>query len=534
MTCGPEMGVRVITLVGKLSVQLRLLILVVLFAIAVGAVSFIASIRVESGLMAERQASTQAVVQTVMGVVEHYGDLERSGALSRDEAQASALAVVSELRYSGKEYFWINDMHPTMVMHPFSPDLDGTDLTDYVDPNGKHLFVEFVNQVEANGAGFVDYLWPKPGRDEPQPKISYVAGYAPWGWVIGSGVYVDDVAAAALHASLWILVFGGIGILLTVGASWVISRSIISQIGAVEHVLSEGNLDERLPVGRGRNSMERLARALNGLFERTSTMNISLRTAIQQLNTSVDRLGATSQQIAEQAQRTTVEAEQVANSAREVSAGMDHAADGTAQMEESIREIARNTHAVTGIAADAMAMAQASSAAITELGESSAEIGSVVKVITSIAEQTNLLALNATIEAARAGEAGKGFAVVAGEVKELADETARATGDISGRIEAIQDSVARTADEISRIAETISQINDLQTTVAGAVEQQNATTTDIASSIGRTADGGRSIAASLESIRSSTQQTTTDLDSIRTASHELAKLAEVLEASAAS
>src|SRR5690606_17952817 len=121
----------------------------------------------------------------------------------------------------GEEYFWINDMHPTMIMHPFKPELDGTDLTDDADPDGKHLFVEFVKAVEAAGAGFVDYQWPKPGADAPQPKISYVAGYEPWGWVIGSGVYVDDVRTVAV-AEAGKLLLSGLGIIVVIGGTSVV------------------------------------------------------------------------------------------------------------------------------------------------------------------------------------------------------------------------------------------------------------------------------------------------------------------------
>jgi methyl-accepting chemotaxis protein len=159
--------------------------------------------------------------------------------------------------------------------------------------------------------------------------------------------------------------------------------------------------------------------------------------------------------------------------------------------------------------------------------------GSVVKVITTIAEQTNLLALNATIEAARAGEAGKGFAVVAGEVKELAEETARATGDISGRVESIQVAVRQAAAEIAQIGETIGRINDFQATIAGAVEEQNATAAEMATSVAHAADGGRQIAVSLDEMQAAAQRTNQDLESIRAAARQLADLAGELEGSMA-
>ncbi|MEO7125345.1 MAG: cache domain-containing protein [Nakamurella sp.] len=185
----------------KWSIRTRLMALLLLFTMGVAGLTWITSVKQESSIMTERQAATRSVVQVALGVVQYFGGLQTSGKMTQAEAQKSAIDAVRGLRYSGQEYFWINDMHPTMVMHPIQPELDGTDLTENKDPNGKYLFVEFVTVVKAHGAGFVDYLWPKPGAANPQPKVSYVAGYQPWGWVIASGVYVDDVRTAALAAS---------------------------------------------------------------------------------------------------------------------------------------------------------------------------------------------------------------------------------------------------------------------------------------------------------------------------------------------
>ncbi|MEO7125346.1 MAG: methyl-accepting chemotaxis protein [Nakamurella sp.] len=198
-------------------------------------------------------------------------------------------------------------------------------------------------------------------------------------------------------------------------------------------------------------------------------------------------------------------------SAQQVPTGMDLVATGTQQMGESIGEIAQTTHSVARIAGEVVALAVTTNETVAALGKSSAEIGSVVKVITTIAEQTNLLALNATIEAARAGDAGRGFAVVAGEVKELAEETARATGDISARVESIQSAVQKAATEISQIGETIARINDFQATIAGAVEQQNATALEMAGSVAHAAGGARQIAASLDEMQESAKRTNQDL-----------------------
>src|SRR3972149_4414425 len=147
----------------------------------------------KSTLLEDRKVKTRHVVETAYGVLAHFHTLRGKCQLNEDQAKQSALAAVKSLRYETNEYFWINDLQPRIVMHPMKPELDGKDAGDMKDPNGKALFVEFVKVVRSQGGGFVDYLWPKPGADAPVPKVSSVKLYEPWGWVIGSGIYIDDV-----------------------------------------------------------------------------------------------------------------------------------------------------------------------------------------------------------------------------------------------------------------------------------------------------------------------------------------------------
>ncbi|WP_149204284.1 methyl-accepting chemotaxis protein [Actinotalea subterranea] len=504
------------------SIATKLLGLGAVLALGLVLLVALASVQVYGRIMSERQAATRSVVETALGVVTFYGAEQAAGRLTEAEAQEAAITAVRQLRYSGEEYFWINDMNPTMVMHPVKPELDGTDLTQNVDPDGKHLFVEFVDVVKAEGAGFVEYQWPKPGAEAPQPKVSYVAGYEPWGWVVGSGVYVDDVRSVALAEAAKLAASGLAVLLLVGGIGVVVGRGVIGPIRRVTDLLGSGDVSTRVPVGDGRTELERLAVALNATLERSATVASNVSSAVTELDAAASRLVTTSDQMAAGAEETARQTAAVTAVAQEVSTGIETVASGTHQMGASIGEIAQNAHAVAKIAAEAVDAAEATNRTVGALGESSAEIGSVVKVITAIAEQTNLLALNATIEAARAGDAGKGFAVVAGEVKELAQETARATGDISARVESIQAAVSQAAGEIGRISEIIGRINDYQTTIAGAVEEQTATTSAMAASVAQAADGGRSIATTLDGVGAASQRTTAELEHIRSAAHELA------------
>ena len=207
-----------------------------------------------------------------------------------------------------------------------------------------------------------------------------------------------------------------------------------------------------------------------------------LASSSEELNKVSQSMGANADETATQANVVSAAAEQVSNNVQTVATGAD-------EMGASIKEIAKNTAEATRVAASAVRTAEVTNATISKLGQSSAEIGQVIKVITSIAQQTNLLALNATIEAARAGEAGKGFAVVANEVKELAKETAKATEDISRKIEAIQGDTNGAVSAIGQISQVIGQISDIQTTIASAIEEQSATTNEIGRTLAEAAQG---------------------------------------------
>jgi methyl-accepting chemotaxis protein len=158
-----------------------------------------------NSMMEEHERATRFAVETAMGAVEELGKASASGEMTLEEAQKRALAQLKTTRYDGKEYFWVNDMTPRMIMHPIKPEMDGTDLSTFKDPNGKTFFVDMVNVVRAEGSGFVNYEWPRPGSDKPVPKVSFVKGYQPWGWIIGSGIYIDDVNEQVKNYAMWML-----------------------------------------------------------------------------------------------------------------------------------------------------------------------------------------------------------------------------------------------------------------------------------------------------------------------------------------
>jgi methyl-accepting chemotaxis protein len=282
---------------------------------------------------------------------------------------------------------------------------------------------------------------------------------------------------------------------------------------------------------RGEDEVARLATSFNSAVDDMSGLVRSLRESATTLASSSEELSATSTQMGASAEETSVQANAVSAAAEQVSANVNTVAASTEEMSASIREIAANATEAADVATQAVGTAENATQTVSKLGDSSAEIGEVIKVITEIAEQTNLLALNATIEAARAGDAGKGFAVVANEVKELAKETASATDDIGQRIVAIQGDARAAVMAIDEISEVIARISDIQNTIASAVEQQTATTNEITRHVTEAATGADEIAASITGVAQAAHDTSSGAASTQVSARDLAQLADALNRS---
>ncbi|GAA1561636.1 hypothetical protein GCM10009827_098780 [Dactylosporangium maewongense] len=356
----------------------------------------------------------------------------------------------------------------------------------------------------------------------------------------GVGDALERVASAASksvgdernRAVLVLSTAGVIGLLLTVAISWLVMRGIVAPLRDVSSVLNgmaEGDLLRTSAVG-STDEVGLMARDLNRAIDSVRSTVQALSRSARTVATSADELSGASQRIVSAAALASDRAGAANHAAGEVSLNVDTLASASEEMGGSIAEISRNANDALRVAGDAVSMADQTNAMMSRLGTSSVEIGNVVKVITSIAEQTNLLALNATIEAARAGDAGKGFAVVAGEVKDLAQETARATDGISRRVEQIQADAEHAIEAISEIGSIIARINDFQVTIASAVEEQTASTQESSRTVSDVAVRTGEIAATIADIADVAGRNTTEADTSLAAARQLAGMAEDMNA----
>src|ERR1700685_383667 len=318
-----------------------------------------------------------------------------------------------------------------------------------------------------------------------------------------------------------------LGLLIATGIARSLSRAALRMLATIQAVAANNLTVEDMKI-TSEDEIGQAGVALNGMKNSLHEMIQSIAGSALQVGSASEELNTTSQQITANSEETSAQADVVSKAAQAVSQNLQTVATGAEEMGASIKEIAKNATEAAKVATSAVRVAEATTATVSKLGESSNEIGQVIKVITSIAQQTNLLALNATIEAARAGEAGKGFAVVANEVKELAKETARATEDISRKIEAIQSDTKAAVDAIASISGVITQINDISGTIATAVEEQNATTNEMSRNVTEAAHGSGEITSNIGGGADGAQSTTHGATDTQKAAQQLVEMSTQL------
>lgn len=514
----------------NIQIRQRLWSITILVLIGFTILFSIALYQLKSELLSEKGLQTQKLVEATHSILSTYYQLAQQGTISEAEAKTQALAVIKSIRYDEDNYFWINDMQARMVMHPIKPKLNGKDLSNFKDPNGKKLFAAFAEKVNREGKGIVPYLWPKPGNDEPVEKVSFVKGFKPWGWIIGTGIYIDDVSDTFWSHAKVTGTIGAVLIIILAAISGIIGRSIVCPLNSTTKAMQniaagDGDLTQKLPV-QGADEITQLSSAFNEFTEKIRFTIASVDKTTSQLSESAEHLKQASDQNKQSINNQELETQQVATAVTEMTATVKNVAQNTDSAASAANDANREategqrivSETVTSISSLSEKINEASSAMET-LEEESSNIGSVLDVIRGIAEQTNLLALNAAIEAARAGEQGRGFAVVADEVRTLASRTQQSTDDIQKMIVRLQNgthdaatsmNTGRTAmDEtvekanqasqsLMNIVEAVIVITDMNTQIASAAEEQHAVASEIDKSVVTIADLSQGTSKSME------------------------------------
>jgi methyl-accepting chemotaxis protein len=461
-------------------------------------------------LMALKKEYLKSQVQTAMSILEA---VEKDTSLSPEARQKRGFALIQALRYGpdNKDYFWINDLHPRMVMHPYKPEMDGQDLTENKDPNGKKLFVEFARVGKESGEGFVDYLWPKYGADKPQPKLSFVKLFKEWGWIIGTGLYIDDIDAMvnARRAEL--------------------ERRLKAEADQLNHEIEAAKQDIQKSIRAvltwiGGMSLAALAAMLvvSFVFTRRSITRPITR-IVAGLNDGADQVASAASQISSTSQQLAEGSSEQAASIEETSASLEEMASMTRQNADNARQaddLMKETKRVVAQAKDSMSRMCRSMDEITKASEDTSRI---IKTIDEIAFQTNLLALNAAVEAARAGEAGAGFAVVADEVRNLAMRAADAARNTTNLIEETVKKVKDGSVLMSSTNSAFGQVSDSADKVADLVGE-------IAAASGEQAQGTEQVNKAVSEMDKVTQQNAASAEESASASEEMSAQAETMKA----
>jgi len=514
----------------SMTISRRLMLIVAVAAVGTIGVSVLGLTYLRENLLAERGDKTEQLVAVAYSIAADYHARALAGEMTDEEAKQAALSVIGTLRYGQGNYLWVNDMAPVMLVHP-RKDLIGRNLADMEDPSGFRLFDGFLRTVRAEGAGFVPYLWPKPGQDEPVRKLSYVRGFEPWGWVIGTGVYLDDVEAIFWHDAAFV---GGIALVLlalVMVVAFVIARGITRPIGAITGAmqrLSQGDLSTPLPQDARGDEVgdmlaairifrehldERLRMAdeqLKAEQERTNRQHRidaltrdftgAVGRLFESVSDAVKAVSVASDALDQRVGQTSAASNEVVNAADQTSVNVEAVAAAAVELAATVQEIQRQVEHAAAVATDAVKQADATTERVRRLDQTVHGIGDVLKLISDIAAKTNLLALNATIEAARAGDAGRGFAVVANEVKTLAGQTAQATQDIAQRITEVQADTASAVEAIGGVVQVIGSINEIAASISAAMVEQGAAADEIAGNASGAATATRSVSHEIGAV----------------------------------
>ena len=539
-------------------------------------------------LMEEKRIATRNVVEVASSIAKHFHEQASEGVLSGEDAKTAAAETIRDLLFNGDEYFWINDLDNIMIMHPTTPSLEGKDVSGLKDKKGNFFLRDMTTLARDKGEGFYTYYWQKQNSEIPLPKVSFVMQFKPWGWIIGSGIFVDDVEAQVTAFRYHVLLPTLIAVILLIGVVLLIVRSITRPLHkgvAFAKEVADGNLDTNLDV-RQQDEVGVLAESMrimvSNLKEKIAEANKATEEAAQEAERARIAMGE-AEEAKKQAERAKSEGmnaaaeqisgivERVTSAAEELSAQVEQSSRGSElqreragetatameEMNATVLEVAKNASSAAENANNAKEQAEEGAEVVkqvvdainkvqdqatvlkdnmTVLGSQADGIGQIMNVISDIADQTNLLALNAAIEAARAGDAGRGFAVVADEVRKLAEKTMAATKEVGNSIQAIQDGTRKNIAETDKAVEVVGESTGLAAKAGGMLHEILMLSETNADQVRSIATGAEEQSAASEEINRGTEEinrisseTSEAMNQSAKAVSELAQLAQEMQ-----
>lgn len=487
----------------NLSVRMRLALLVAVSILALISLKTLSLLDWQETMMESRKTELRALIDAAHGAMKNQYQLSHSGEIDDQQARQQAISLIEDMKYEGNEYFFILDQHATIVAHGGKPSSKGRNLSKVTTSEGDRVFADMAHLTQAaTTSGYFAYLWPKPGEQEPQPKLSFARAFPQWNWVIGTGVYTDDIQQKFNAALTYFAIQIAVVTLILVAINAMIIRSVTSPLERIKQVMAmiaEKDLTQRTGMS-SHDEFGQMGRSIDQTLDVFQELIKHLSASINQLKHSAVQLSGNAEQTnhgtQKQSQETdllatamsemTSTVQEIANNATNAARTTDNADQKAIQGNQDVdKTIGQIQHLANDI--------QEASGVIATLESDTEQIANVLEQIQGISEQTNLLALNAAIEAARAGESGRGFAVVADEVRQLAMRTQESTTEIrdmnerlrNGAKQAVnvmqrsQHSAAQSVSsandagaEISNIVTLVNEVRDTIIQVAAATEQQ--------------------------------------------------------------